>query len=138
MITSQVFARSTSEASQAPSGDIGQEKESPAPGKVQPGPSRPRSNSASPWQRSQGFRGYTLLNPMNKRTAYLIDMEGRVVKSWESEHSSPLSAYLLENGHLLPGGDPERRASLWCRPVPGRADPGVRLGWRAGVGLYVS
>jgi hypothetical protein len=47
------------------------------------------------------FRGYTLLNPMNKKTAYLIDMEGRVVKSWDSEHNSMHAAYLLESGHLF-------------------------------------
>ena len=27
----------------------------------------------------KAFRGYTVLNPMNKKTTYLIDMEGRVV-----------------------------------------------------------
>ena len=49
----------------------------------------------------RAFRGYTLLNPMNKKTTYLIDMEGRVVKTWESEHNSMHAAYLLENGHLF-------------------------------------
>ena len=38
---------------------------------------------------------------MNKKTTYLIDMEGRVVKTWESEHNSMQAAYLLENGHLF-------------------------------------
>jgi hypothetical protein len=47
------------------------------------------------------YRGYTVLNPMNKKTAYLIDMEGRVVKTWESEHNSMHVAHLLENGHLF-------------------------------------
>ncbi len=49
----------------------------------------------------RAFRGYTLLNPMNKTTTYLIDMEGRVVKTWKSEHISMHAAYLLENGHLF-------------------------------------
>ncbi len=49
----------------------------------------------------KAFRGYTVLNPMNKKTTYLIDMEGRVVHSWESEHNSMHAAYLLENGHLF-------------------------------------
>ena len=38
---------------------------------------------------------------MNKKTTYLIDMEGRVVKTWESEHNSMHAAYLLEDGHLF-------------------------------------
>ncbi len=38
---------------------------------------------------------------MNSKTTYLIDMEGRVVKKWESEYKSMHAAYLLENGHLF-------------------------------------
>jgi hypothetical protein len=49
----------------------------------------------------KAYRGYTLLNPMNTKTAYLIDMEGRVVKAWESKHNSMHAAYLLANGHLF-------------------------------------
>ena len=49
----------------------------------------------------RAFRGYTVLNPMSKKTTYLIDMEGRVVKTWESQHNSMHAAYLLENGHLF-------------------------------------
>ena len=49
----------------------------------------------------RAFRGYTLLNPMSKKTAYLMDMEGRVVKTWESKYNSMHAAYLLENGHLF-------------------------------------
>ena len=49
----------------------------------------------------KAFRGYTLLNPMNKKTAYLIDMEGRVVKMWESQQQSMQAAYLLENSHVF-------------------------------------
>jgi hypothetical protein len=49
----------------------------------------------------RAFRGYTLLNPMNQKSTYLIDMEGRVVRTWKSEHNSMHAAYLLENGHLF-------------------------------------
>src|SRR5262249_54441497 len=45
--------------------------------------------------------GYVLLNRMNHKTTYLIDPEGRVVKSWESAHQSMHAAYLLEDGHLF-------------------------------------
>jgi Arylsulfotransferase (ASST) len=49
----------------------------------------------------KAFRGYTLLNPMNTKTAYLIDMEGRVVKQWKSEHNSMHAAHILANGNLF-------------------------------------
>ncbi len=47
------------------------------------------------------FRGYTLLNPMGQKSTYLIDMEGRVARTWESKYTSMHAAYLLENGHLF-------------------------------------
>jgi Arylsulfotransferase (ASST) len=49
----------------------------------------------------RAFRGYTVLNPMSTKKAYLIDMEGRVVRTWESAYNSMHAAYLLENGNLL-------------------------------------
>jgi len=52
----------------------------------------------------EAYQGYSLLAPMNSTSTYLIDMEGRVVKTWKSEFTPALSAYLLENGHLLRPG----------------------------------
>jgi Arylsulfotransferase (ASST) len=49
----------------------------------------------------KAFQGYTLLAPMTSTKTYLIDMHGRVVRTWESDSPPALSAYLLENGHLL-------------------------------------
>lgn len=48
--------------------------------------------------------GYTLIAPTNSTNTYLIDMEGRVVNTWKSDCQPGLSAYLLENGHLLRTG----------------------------------
>lgn len=45
--------------------------------------------------------GYTLFAPMFSTTTYLIDIHGRLVHSWESDHFPGLSAYLLEDGSLL-------------------------------------
>jgi len=56
------------------------------------------------------FAGYTLIAPMRTTTTYLIDMQGRVVRSWDSEYSPGHSAYLLENGNLLRAGSIPRPA----------------------------
>src|SRR5262249_30344388 len=53
----------------------------------------------------RAFQGYTLVAPLTSVDTYLIDMEGRVVKTWESEFTAGCSAYLLENGHLLRAGN---------------------------------
>jgi hypothetical protein len=52
----------------------------------------------------RAFQGYTLIAPMSSNTTYLIDMQGRVVQKWESDCNPAVSAYLLENGHLLRPG----------------------------------
>jgi hypothetical protein len=49
-------------------------------------------------------KGYTLLAPSFSKNTYLIDMEGRVVRSWKSDFTPGFSAYLLENGNLLRTG----------------------------------
>ncbi len=45
--------------------------------------------------------GFVLFTPLLSGTTYLIDRSGRVVHLWESEFAPGVSAYLLENGHLL-------------------------------------
>src|SRR5438105_4882013 len=59
----------------------------------------------------RAFPGYTLVAPMNSKKTYLIDLQGRVVKTWESKYAAGQSAYLLENGHLLRAArlDPEEQ-----------------------------
>ncbi len=52
----------------------------------------------------QACQGYTLLAPANSTTTYLLDMDGRVVKTWQSDCKPGHSAYLLENGNLLRAG----------------------------------
>jgi hypothetical protein len=53
---------------------------------------------------AKAFPGYTVLNPMNAKTAYLLDLDGRVVKTWATDFNSMHAAYLLPNGHLLRSG----------------------------------
>jgi hypothetical protein len=49
----------------------------------------------------RAFQGYTLINTMNSKKAYLIDMWGKVVHTWTADCDSVHCAYMLENGHLL-------------------------------------
>ncbi len=51
------------------------------------------------------FAGYTLFSGLRSKTTYLIDMEGRIVRSWESGYTPGDAVYLLEDGHLLHTGD---------------------------------
>jgi Arylsulfotransferase (ASST) len=47
------------------------------------------------------YQGYTLVAPTQSTKTYLVDMRGRVVRTWESRYTVGADAYLLENGHLL-------------------------------------
>ena len=49
----------------------------------------------------KAFPGYTLISPMRSKESYLLDLDGRVVRTWKSDYTPALSAYLLPDGHLL-------------------------------------
>src|SRR3954471_8726766 len=57
----------------------------------------------------KALQGYTLISPFDSSKSFLLDMQGRVVRAWETGSSPAPSAGLLENGHLcrpgLIGGD---------------------------------
>lgn len=48
----------------------------------------------------RAFQGYTLLSPLGATKSYLLDMEGRVVRTWDCG-CNPMSSFILENGNLL-------------------------------------
>lgn len=50
---------------------------------------------------SQAWPGYTLLAPIALPTTYLLDIDGNVFHTWESDAPAGNAAYLLPNGHLL-------------------------------------
>ena len=50
---------------------------------------------------AKAFQGYTLFAPMGSTKTFLLDMQGRVVKTWEAAAKPGHTAYLLENGNLL-------------------------------------
>jgi len=47
--------------------------------------------------------GFVLFSPLTNHTAYLIDLDGRVVRKWESDFRPSGFLYLLGNGHILRG-----------------------------------
>jgi hypothetical protein len=47
------------------------------------------------------FEGYALFNAMLYNTTYLINKDGLLINSWESEYQRGFSTYLKENGNLL-------------------------------------
>ena len=91
-IVAVAFVRLDESERKAGANEARTESPSPPPRKVKPGLSinDPRA-----------YQGYTLLAPMNRKRTYLIDMAGRVAKTWESNASPALGASLLAGGHLL-------------------------------------
>src|SRR5436853_2527779 len=86
-----IFAFTTSLAAQ----DKSQEPSGKDESKPKPAVSSPVSVNDP-----KAFQGYTLIPPLLSTKTMLVDMQGRVVRSWECNTTPGLSAYLLENGHL--------------------------------------
>ena len=61
----------------------------------------------------RAFQGYSLIAPLNAKKTYLIDMQGRVVRAWESKFTAGQEAYFLENGHLLRAATLDNRERLF-------------------------
>lgn len=80
----------------------------PKQGVVAPGKKRGKARVEPPGGLAvndpKAFKGYTLIAPLTSNDTYLIDMEGKVVRTWKSDCPPALSASLLENGHLLRAG----------------------------------
>ena len=49
--------------------------------------------------------GYVLFSPLTDKTAYLIDVDGKVVRTWTSDFTPSGYIYLLDNGHVLRGAN---------------------------------
>ena len=86
----------------------------------------------------RALQGYTLMCPFVSPNTYLLDIQGRVVRTWKTDSSPALSATLLENGHLLrPGSIGGRREDIRSRPGGRRPHSRVHVGGRVGLGLQV-
>ena len=73
---------------------IGQQPPSPTGGPATTGTGLIRNDPGA-------FQGYTLISPLQSKSTFLIDMEGRVVRSWQTDATPSSIAYLQENGNLL-------------------------------------
>ena len=49
----------------------------------------------------RAWPGYTLMAPISLDTTYLLNLDGNVVHTWESDAPAGNAVYLLENGNLL-------------------------------------
>lgn len=73
--------------------------------------------------KGDAFNGYTLFSPEYSKKTFLIDKQGKIVHTWESEYIQGLGLLLLENGDLL------RTMLLYNNPVfiAGGVTGGVEL-----------
>ncbi|MBW1913789.1 MAG: aryl-sulfate sulfotransferase [Deltaproteobacteria bacterium] len=66
------------------------------------------------------FQGYTLFAPISSTITYLINMDGELVNTWESDFTPGQAAYLLGDGHLLRAGS----ANYYTKIIPGGGSGG--------------
>jgi hypothetical protein len=95
----------------------GQDGAGPPQGKGQAGPAKGKGDAPKPEESKsapvklglaindpKALQGYTLISPFDSSKTFLLDMRGRLVRSWETGCAPALSAILLDNGHLLRPG----------------------------------
>jgi hypothetical protein len=61
----------------------------------------PFTKIISTYFHGDAFIGYTLFSPEYSKTTFLIDKQGKIVHTWESNYIQGLGLFLLENGDLL-------------------------------------
>ena len=79
------------------------------------------------------FPGYTLFAPLfvESRTAYLIDLQGKIVHTWTLPYSPGLSGYLTERGTLYYNGrSPEDN---WLSRFPFKGGVALEADWNGKV-----
>jgi len=57
--------------------------------------------SRAGWESTSAFPGFTLINPLFSKKAYLVDMSGTAVHSWTTSSSPSAATYLTDRGTLL-------------------------------------
>ena len=77
------------------------------------------------------FQGYTLLSPLQSTSTFLIDMNGRVVRSWDTDSTPSSLAYLLDNGNILRAG--VQMNSPYGRGVAGGGGRIQEFDWSGGL-----
>ncbi len=96
------------------------------PGGAQP----PKAKPGVSINDEKALKGYTLVAPLNSTKAHLIDMEGRVVKTWETGVTPAASTYLLENGNLLRTGSLGSKGKINGAAAGGRV---LEINWAGEV-----
>jgi hypothetical protein len=61
---------------------------------------------------ARAYPGYTLMAPVTTTTTYLIDNDGQVVHTWQSQFRPGQAVMLLNDGSLLRTGTPQGNTPL--------------------------
>jgi hypothetical protein len=78
----------------------------------------------------EALDGWTLVAPLNSKDIHLVDMAGKVVHTWKTQHAPGGGTYLLENGNLLRSANQEGNPRFHGGGIGGRI---VELDWAGEV-----
>ena len=109
--------------------------DSPAPVRIEPNTIKRRGVGLRGYDPARAFPGFTLFAPdskPDKKTVYLIDMQGDVVHTWEMPYPVGLTACLTDRGTLFYNGfipNPKRAGTTFVGGVAMEVDWKGRALW---------
>ncbi len=85
----------------------------------------------------KAFPGYTLVAPLLSTRTHLVDMQGRAVRTWESQYTAGQARVPDRKWPPAAGRPASRGGATLCRPPGRRPGSGIHVGRRARLGLQI-
>src|SRR5262245_51871600 len=104
MLGATVSQGAPQDADKSAKGKDGADKTAKEPAKKEEAKKAPPVKLGLALNDPRAFQGFNLMSPLSSTRTFLFDMQGKVVRTWESDCSPALCPFLLDNGHILRGG----------------------------------
>jgi arylsulfotransferase ASST len=83
--------------------------------------------------RDRAFPGYTLFAPLDGNTVYLIDLDGKVVHTWQMPYPPGMYGYLTDSGTLFYNGKTADDPTSYVNRKPGKGGAALEADWNGHV-----
>ena len=83
--------------------------------------------------RERAFAGFTLFAPLGGSTVYLIDLDGKVIHTWQMPYPPGMYGYLTDSGTLFYNGKTVDNPTHYINGKPGKGGAALEADWKGRV-----